>query len=251
MPTLTCRYPERPDCWHIYYGDVRVGTIARRILTTPIRGNGLAGSTPAVIRESIKRAPPKRSTRPVLSSQRHGQCFHRSELRPTFRNGAMHGTGQPGNMPCGKLTRDCRRRSPTHSCDAPAAKPSTVAASNTRCSMFRISRSPRRLTESAAGRSAKDGLETDFRGTIPLRRGRQLVTLEDAGNYIAKLPKPEYLTAEWQAAVFALMLVVDLNGPTMMARIGIMRALNRNVVREFDSSRKDTHWGKRKLKRDQ
>jgi hypothetical protein len=32
MPTLTRRrYPERPDCWHIYYGDVRVGTIARRV----------------------------------------------------------------------------------------------------------------------------------------------------------------------------------------------------------------------------
>jgi hypothetical protein len=24
------RYPERPDCWHVYYGDVQVGTIARR-----------------------------------------------------------------------------------------------------------------------------------------------------------------------------------------------------------------------------
>jgi hypothetical protein len=24
------RYPERPDCWHVYYGDVHVGTIARR-----------------------------------------------------------------------------------------------------------------------------------------------------------------------------------------------------------------------------
>ena len=32
MPALTRRrYPERPDCWHIYFGDVRVGTIARRI----------------------------------------------------------------------------------------------------------------------------------------------------------------------------------------------------------------------------
>jgi hypothetical protein len=20
------RYPERPDCWHVYYGDVHVGT---------------------------------------------------------------------------------------------------------------------------------------------------------------------------------------------------------------------------------
>jgi hypothetical protein len=40
-------------------------------------------------------------------------------------------------------------------------------------------------------------------------------------------------------------------GPTMMARIGVMRALNRHVVREFNPDRKDTHWGKRKLKRDQ
>jgi hypothetical protein len=32
MPVLTRRrYPERPDCWHIYYGDARVGTIARRV----------------------------------------------------------------------------------------------------------------------------------------------------------------------------------------------------------------------------
>ncbi len=32
MPSLTRRrYPERPDCWHVYYGDVQIGTIARRV----------------------------------------------------------------------------------------------------------------------------------------------------------------------------------------------------------------------------
>jgi hypothetical protein len=32
MPTLTRRrYHERPDCWHVYYGDVHAGTIARRV----------------------------------------------------------------------------------------------------------------------------------------------------------------------------------------------------------------------------
>ena len=31
--------------------------------------------------------------------------------------------------------------------------------------------------------------------------------------------------------LYALMLVVDLNGPTMMAHIGVMRALNRDVGR--------------------
>jgi hypothetical protein len=31
MPALARRrYPERPDCWHIYYGDVQVGVIAIR-----------------------------------------------------------------------------------------------------------------------------------------------------------------------------------------------------------------------------
>ena len=90
-----------------------------------------------------------------------------------------------------------------------------------------------------------------FDEPIPVPKGRRLVTLRDAGDYVAKLPKAKHMTAEWQAAMLALMLVVDLNGPTMMARIGIMRALNRNVERTFNPSRKDTHWGKRKLKRDE
>jgi hypothetical protein len=30
----------------------------------------------------------------------------------------------------------------------------------------------------------------------------------------------------------------------------MLRALNRNVERVFNSDRKDSHWGKRKLKRD-
>jgi hypothetical protein len=37
----------------------------------------------------------------------------------------------------------------------------------------------------------------------------------------------------------------------MFARIGMMRAINRHVERVIDPSRKDHHWGKRKLKRDQ
>jgi hypothetical protein len=47
------------------------------------------------------------------------------------------------------------------------------------------------------------------------------------------------------------MLVAELGGPTMFARIGVMRALNRHVERVFVSSRKDKHWGRRKLARDQ
>jgi len=53
------------------------------------------------------------------------------------------------------------------------------------------------------------------------------------------------------AAIECLILVAEKNGPTMMARIGMMKALNRHVVREFNPDRKDSNWGKRKLKRDQ
>jgi hypothetical protein len=80
--------------------------------------------------------------------------------------------------------------------------------------------------------------------------GKTLRTLRDAAQYITKLPKAEHDADEWQAAVEALLLVAEHDGPTMFARIGIMRALNRGYVREFNTSRTDTHWGQRKLKRD-
>ena len=56
---------------------------------------------------------------------------------------------------------------------------------------------------------------------IPLPGGRELATLRDAGDYITSLPKAEQDLEEWQAAVEALLLVVELSGPTTMARIGI------------------------------
>jgi hypothetical protein len=93
------------------------------------------------------------------------------------------------------------------------------------------------------------GWKRPFDDPIPLPRGRQLVTLEDAARYIQKLSKAEQKIEEWQTAIEALILVAESNGgPTMLARIGVMRALNRNVERVF-TSRKDHHWGKRKLAR--
>jgi hypothetical protein len=92
------------------------------------------------------------------------------------------------------------------------------------------------------------GWQRRFDDPIPLPRGRQLVTL--AATYITKLPKAEHEAEEWQAAIEALMLVAR-GGPTMLARIGVMRALNREVERVFNPDRKNTRWGKRKLKRDE
>jgi hypothetical protein len=93
-------------------------------------------------------------------------------------------------------------------------------------------------------------LSRKFDEPILLPKGRRLVTLKDAGTHVTKLSKAEHMAAEWQAAVEALILVATLGGPTMFARIGIVRALNRNVERVFNPSRKDKHWGRRKLARD-
>ncbi len=62
-----------------------------------------------------------------------------------------------------------------------------------------------------------------FDDPLPLPCGRQLVTLEDAGSYITELSKADQQLDEWQSAIECLMLVVELGGPTMFARIGVMR----------------------------
>jgi hypothetical protein len=51
------------------------------------------------------------------------------------------------------------------------------------------------------------GWKRPFDDPIPLPRGRQLVTLEDAAEYIQKLAAAEQQIAEWQAAVEAMLLV--------------------------------------------
>ena len=75
-------------------------------------------------------------------------------------------------------------------------------------------------------------------------------TLRDAASYIMALPGKTRQSDEWQAAIEALLMAAEDRGPLMHARIGMMRALNRHVERVFNPSRKDTHWGKRKLARD-
>jgi hypothetical protein len=89
-----------------------------------------------------------------------------------------------------------------------------------------------------------------FEDPIPLPRGRQLVTLKDAAGHIMKLSKAEQDLPEWQTATEALLMAAEDRGPLMHARIGVLRALNLNVERTL-TDRKEMHWGRRKLKRDQ
>ena len=70
------------------------------------------------------------------------------------------------------------------------------------------------------------GWSARFDAPIPLPDGRELATLLDAGGYVEALPAKIQLRPEWQAATEALLLVAERGGPTMLARIGMMRALN-------------------------
>jgi len=83
------------------------------------------------------------------------------------------------------------------------------------------------------------GWDQKFDEPIPLPKGKPLVTLRDAALYITKLPKAEHDAEEWQAAMQALLLVAEHDGPTMFARIGMMRGLNRRVERAFNPARKN------------
>jgi hypothetical protein len=78
----------------------------------------------------------------------------------------------------------------------------------------------------------------------PRGKGRELVTRKEAGRYIAKLPKAEHTATEWQTAMEALLLAVR-GGPTMLARIGIMKALH-----ECASSNHRKRKGPHDLRRD-
>jgi hypothetical protein len=90
--------------------------------------------------------------------------------------------------------------------------------------------------------------------TSPSTLAQPVVFIDPA----AQLPAPSRAkrlqrsdAEEWQAAMEALLLVAEHDGPTMFSRIGFMRALNRHIERVFDTSRKEHHWGRRKLARDQ
>jgi hypothetical protein len=89
-----------------------------------------------------------------------------------------------------------------------------------------------------AGAISGKGWKRPFDEPIPLPRGGPLVTLEDAGTYITKLPKAEHMTTEWQSAMKALILVATLGAPMMFARVGVMKGLNRHVEHVFGASRK-------------
>jgi hypothetical protein len=70
-----------------------------------------------------------------------------------------------------------------------------------------------------------------FDDPIILPGGRTLKTLRDAATYITVLPKVVHDVEEWQTAMETLLLVAEHDGTAMMARIGMMRALDRHSAK--------------------
>jgi hypothetical protein len=70
---------------------------------------------------------------------------------------------------------------------------------------------------------------TPFEEPIALPGGRRLTTLQQAADYIMKLPEAEQREARWQAAVEILINAAEAGGGWLMfARIGMMQALYPN-----------------------
>ena len=68
---------------------------------------------------------------------------------------------------------------------------------------------------------------TPFDEPIRLRGGSRLATLQDAADYIMKLPEDVQQQQGWQVAVENLINAAESGGGWLMfARIGMMRALN-------------------------
>jgi hypothetical protein len=83
-----------------------------------------------------------------------------------------------------------------------------------------------------------------------LPNGKKLITLRDAAEFITELPKAEHDIPEWQAAMQALLLVVE-HKPAMFARIGVMKGLESSRRAGVQSvAERHAPGTARKLKRD-
>jgi hypothetical protein len=91
-----------------------------------------------------------------------------------------------------------------------------------------------------------------FEEPIELPDGRKLKTLAEAMVWLAKeIPKSEHKTEKVQNAAHLVTRVAEHGGPMIFAQMGMMQAIHRHHKRVFNPDRKDPHWGRRKLKRDE
>lgn len=96
------------------------------------------------------------------------------------------------------------------------------------------------------------GWSSRFDDPIVLDDGTTLSTLRGAVQYLAKtVPTAEQNHAAVLNAADHLTRSAETGYPMFFARAATLQAIYRNEKRVFNPDRKEHHWGKRKLKRDQ
>jgi hypothetical protein len=103
-----------------------------------------------------------------------------------------------------------------------------------------------------ADREAQNRLASRIDDPILLPDGKKLITLKDAIEHLSKTtPKNDHNHPKVLTAATILTNAAEGRDFLIHARIATSQALNRNEVQVFNPERKDHHWSKRKLARDQ
>ena len=96
------------------------------------------------------------------------------------------------------------------------------------------------------------GWSRSFEDPILLPDGSEILTLKDAIEHLSKtIPKKDHNHPKVLTAATILTNAAEGRDFMMHARIATLQALNRHAERAFNPERKETHWGKRKLARDE
>jgi len=97
--------------------------------------------------------------------------------------------------------------------------------------------------------------DAEFFAPIPVPGKRKpLVTLRDAVEYMTSLPREEQNAEHWRPAATLLAIIGERGGCMFFAERAVAFGLRKGVQDEPpepDPAKKTSHWGKRKLKRDQ
>jgi hypothetical protein len=93
--------------------------------------------------------------------------------------------------------------------------------------------------------------DSRFAQPIELPGGGKLASLREAIVHLVNtVPSSERGMPVVLTAAELITSAAEHGGPIEFARIATLRAINRHVERVFVPSRKEVHWGARKLKRE-
>ena len=93
--------------------------------------------------------------------------------------------------------------------------------------------------------------DSRFAEPIELPGGVKLASLREAiAHLVNTIPSSERGMPVVLTAAELITSAAEHGGPIEFARIATLRAVNRHAVREFNPDRKDAHWGRRNLKRE-